>query len=469
MNFTTSVGLAVAATLLTLAPSSATAASRNGDLDRTFGEGGIQIIDFGSESAAYALAIAPDGKIVLGGSVHGGSTANDFGAARLHANGAIDTSFSFDGRTTVVVAPGAGHELPFNGVVQSDGKIVLVGDAPVSAAPDATTDIAVVRFNVDGTLDTTFSGDGIALIDFGSNGNDRALDVALLPDGKLILVGSTAAAGEGLDFAVVKLNIDGSRDTTFDTDGRQNIRFNLDPDFPDEIASSVAIDANGRILVAGAVGKGSVNSHDFGIARLMPNGQLDLNFDGDGRRTIAFDIGGNLDDQVLEMLVAPDGAIFLTGAATDAGYDAAVVKLFPDGSLDPGFGTGGRVTVPFDLGSSNTDVFYGAALQPDGALVLSGYVQISAPNNADLAFVRLLPNGQLDPSFGLIGKSVVSLDLGGSLLDAAIRSRYSNGALIFAGAVDTGSHINFLAGKVLLDVLFADGYEDDGLGVSPDE
>lgn len=435
---------------------------RNGDLDTNFGIDGVQIVDFGAYAVPFGLAIAPDGKIVLGGSCDGGmATSNDFCAARLHTDGSVDTGFSFDGRTTAVVGAGDSYDQTFNTIVQADGKIVIAGDALPTVDPGATTDMAVVRFNADGTLDNTFSGDGKAFVDFGLSAtpNDRALDVVQLPDGKLIVVGAADVTGEEGDFAIVKLNVDGTRDTSFDSDGRVTLHFDLDPTHRNETASSVAIDGSGRILVAGIAEKTEF-SYDFAIARLLPNGQLDANFSGDGRATFAFDIGGELDDQALELIVAPDGSIFLTGAATDAGYDAAVVKLLPDGSLDTSFGGDGRVTVPFDLGDDNADIFYGAALQPDGALVLSGYVEVTAPNNTDLAFVRLLPNGDLDPNFGLAGKSIIPLDVGGELLDAAIRIRYSNGAMIFGGAVDIGGYLSFLSGRVLVDVLFSDDFED---------
>lgn len=320
--------------------------------------------------------------------------------------------------------------------------------------------MALVRFNTDGSLDSTFSGDGKAFIDFGLSAmpNDRAQDAVQLPNGKLIAVGSASVTDEGTDFAVVKLNVDGARDTSFDGDGRATVRFNLSSTHRDETASSVAIDGSGRILVAGIAEK-TESSHDFAVARLLPNGQLDANFSGDGRATFAFDIGGNLDDGALELIVAPNESIFLTGAATDAGYDAAVVKLLPDGSPDTSFGGDGRVTVPFDLGDSNNDIFYGAALQPDGALVMAGSVQAAAPNNSDIAFVRLLPNGDLDPGFGRAGKSIIALDVGGNLHDAATRVRYSDGVIVFGGAVDIGEYRSFLSGRVLIDVLFSGDFE----------
>ncbi|HEU4664520.1 MAG TPA: hypothetical protein VFS55_10855 [Dokdonella sp.] len=440
----------------------AAASAHDGDLDPTFGTGGYTIVDFGATSTAYGLAIAPDGKIVLGGIVDSGpSTGSDFAVARLDRNGHPDTSFSFDGKTTIAVGAGAASDTSFNTIVQADGKIVMVGDGPDTGIGGDDTDMEAVRFNLDGSLDTTFSGDGKAFINFDAGGtnDDRALDGVQLANGKLILVGNAEVTGQGTDFAITRLNADGSRDTSFDGDGRVTLHFDLDPTFKDEVASSVAIDANGNILVAGIAPHGTATNYDFAIARLTPGGALDPNFGGDGRVTVAFDIGGTLDDEALELLIGPDGAIYLTGAATDNGYDFAAVKLLPDGTPDPTFGNGGKVTVPFDLGDTNSDPAYGAALQADGKLVLTGFAAIS-PNNSDIALARLGTDGQLDPSFGFAGKQVIPLDLGGSLFDAAVRARIEDGYLVIGGvATGAGDYTQFLAARIVIDTIFDSGFE----------
>ncbi|MBA8889886.1 putative delta-60 repeat protein [Dokdonella fugitiva] len=441
----------------------ATAAlAHDGDLDPTFGTGGYTIIDFGATAIAYGLALAPDGKIVLGGTVDGGAaTGTDVAVARLSRDGHPDTSFSFDGKTTVAVGAGAATDTSFNTIVQADGKIVTIGDGPDTAVNGDDSDMEVVRFNLDGSLDTSFSGDGKAFIniDAGGTNNDRALDGVQLANGKLILVGNAEVTGQGTDFAIVRLNADGSRDTSFDGDGRVTLHFDLDPTFKDEVASSVAIDASGNILVAGIAPHGSQSNYDFAIARLTPSGALDPNFGGDGRVTVAFDIGGNLDDEPLELSIGPDGSIYLTGAVTDNGYDFAALKLLPDGTPDPTFGNGGKVTVPFDLGDTNSDPAYGAALQADGKLVLVGFAAV-APGNSDIALARLTADGQLDPTFGFAGKQVIPLDLGGNLFDAAVRARIEDGYLVIGGVTTgAGGYTQFLAARIVIDTVFDDGFE----------
>lgn len=438
------------------------AVAHDGDLDRSFGSNGIAVIDFGASAIAYGLGVAPDGKIVLGGSVDGGvATGTDFAVARLTRDGQPDTGFSFDGKTTVAVGSGAAYDSAFSTIVQSDGKIVVIGEGPDTAVSGDDSDIKLVRLNTDGTLDTTFSGDGKAYVNFdlGGANTDRALDGVQLADGKLVVVGSADVTGQGIDFAIAKLNVDGSRDTSFGSAGRVTLRFDLSATFLDEIASSVAIDAAGNILVAGIAPKSSAFDNDFAIARLTPNGSLDPNFGGDGRVTVAFDIGGNLDDEALELIAGPDGSIFVTGVATDNGYDFAAAKLLADGTLDPSFGNGGKATVPFDLGGSNSDLSYGSALQPDGKLVLAGFVPVSA-TDSDIALARLSVNGSLDSTFGFAGKRTIAVNLGGELTDAAIRARIQGGYLVFGGATSTAPSIfSFLAGRVVIDTVFDNGFD----------
>ncbi|HEX7769293.1 MAG TPA: hypothetical protein VF422_04605, partial [Dokdonella sp.] len=352
------IGQGIAATTFAAAALlAAPAQARDGDLDTGFGTNGTTVIEFGSSATALGLALAPDGRIVLGGSIEEGASGTDFAVARLTRDGLPDASFSFDGRTTVAVGTGAAYDAVFNTIVQTDGKIVMIGEGPDTDTPLDDSDFKIVRLNTDGTLDASFSGDGKAYIEFNLGGanEDRALDAVQLPNGKLIVVGSADVGTNDSDIAVVRLNVDGSRDTSFDSDGRLTFSFNLDPNFPNEIASSVALDAAGRILIAGAASNGGPSSNDFAIARLLPNGSLDPDFGGDGRVTVAFDLADTLEDTALELNLADDGSIFVSGGVKASGYDFAVVKLQPDGTPDPTFGVGGKVTVAFDLGDTNDD------------------------------------------------------------------------------------------------------------------
>jgi uncharacterized delta-60 repeat protein len=435
------------------------AAARDGDLDAGFAAGAVAVMDFGAQATAYGLAIGPDGRIVLAGMVEAGATGRDLAVAVLSRGGQPDAGFSFDGMTTVAVGPGDADDFHMNAIVQANGRIVTAGFGPDSATPGDDEDMQVVRLLADGTLDPSFNGDGKAFIafDLGDGNVDRALDLVELPGGKLIVVGAASVAGQGQDFALVKLNADGSRDTTFDGDGRVTFHFDLDPANREDIASSVALDGAGNIVVGGIAESGP-NSHDFAIARLTPDGALDPNFGGDGRVTLGFDLGGNLDDQLLELAVAPDGAIYAGGMVASGGTDFGVVKLQPDGSPDLSWGDAGRASVAFDLGGPQ-DVPYGLVVQPDGKVVLTGFAQ-PTPSGADIALARLDAAGALDPTFGFAGKRTYDLALGGDSFDAALRGRLQDGYLVIGGVVSTTpATTGFMAARVVIDTLHSDGFD----------
>ena len=155
------------------------------------------------------LAVQTDGKIVLGG-----TNASTFAAARFTAAGVLDTTFSADGVTT---APVEGGGAAYKLLVQKDGKVVLGGYAYATGRSD--TDYAAVRFTAAGALDTTFSGDGKALVDGGSKLNDSALSAALAKDQKIVL-GGFSYTSTGMDMGAVRLNWNGTQDTSFSADGR---------------------------------------------------------------------------------------------------------------------------------------------------------------------------------------------------------------------------------------------------------
>ena len=213
----------------------------NGALDTTFGTAGRAAVDFGGDDFGNAVARQADGRIVVAGV----STAEGAVVARLRATGALDPDFNGDGRVTL---PGGGSA---NGVrVQPDRKIVVAG------TPAGSLTMTVTRLMPNGSLDTTFDGDGTATIDF-AIGSDFGHDVVLQPDGKIIVAGYTAEDG---DFAVARLNTDGSLDTTFGTAGKATVDFGVAA-----FGNAVALQANGRIVVAGQ----RTGGDDFAVARLL--------------------------------------------------------------------------------------------------------------------------------------------------------------------------------------------------------
>ncbi len=287
----------------------------NGSLDTSFSGDGKQVTDFSfGTDRANGVALQGDGKIVAVGQV-GGS----FALARYNANGSLDTSFSGDGQQTTDFG-GSGFA---NGVaLQTDGKIVAVG-----SDHDIDGDFALARYNTDGSLDTSFSGDGKQTTGFG--GADRATEVALQADGKIVAVGFDDEVFNG-GFALARYNTDGSLDTSFSGDGKQTTEFG-----GRDGANGVALQGDGKII---AVGMGGVDG-DFALARYNPNGSLDPSFSGDGKKTTEF--GGS--DRATGVALQADGKIVAVGFDDEFGGDFALARYNPNGSPDSTFsGDGSR-------------------------------------------------------------------------------------------------------------------------------
>jgi uncharacterized delta-60 repeat protein len=219
------------------------AAAAGGELDTSFDDDGMVTTDFGGLDEALGVAIQADGKIVAAGR---GTAVGDFALARYNRDGSLDTSFDGDGKVTTDF--GSPFDVALGVAIQPDGRIVAAGTA-------AGDDFALARYNRDGTLDTSFDGDGKVTTDFGAM--DAALGApAIQPDGKIVAAGYTTAGG---DFALARYNRDGSLDTSFDGDGKVTTDFGS----PFDVAAGVAMQPNGRIVAAGGDGG------DFALARYL--------------------------------------------------------------------------------------------------------------------------------------------------------------------------------------------------------
>lgn len=325
----------------------------DGSLDTTFGDGGETVTDFaGGEDRAHAVALQPVGdevKIVVAGE-SGDSESSGccvFTVARYNADGSLDTGFGTGGRVATDLS-GVARAV----IVQPDGKIVAAGQR---AAGPGDLRFAVARYNPDGTPDSTFGTDGRVLTPFDGGGSGH--DLALQPDCKIVVVGNAGAPTGPTGFALARYNTDGSLDSTFGTEGRVTTVFSAEPGFiGEEAARGVALQSDGRIVAAGYSGS------DFALARYTADGVLDPAY-GDGGRVIT-DFNGN-GDGAYDLALQPDGRAVAVGLAST---DFGVARYNVDGSLDTGFGTGGRKTT--DMGFF--DVANAVALQPDGKIVAYG-------------------------------------------------------------------------------------------------
>lgn len=365
----------------------------NGSLDTTFGGGdGIVTIQFSALPTgidqATSLAIQPDGKIVVAGLTLN-VLQNDIAIARLNADGSMDTSFDGDGKVTTgsLLTPEQA-----NGVaVQSDGKIVVVGFS------GSTHNFTIVRYNANGSIDTSFSGDGIATPAI-SIGTSEAKGVVIQPNGKIVATGF-ALNGLLTDIATVRLNTDGTLDSIFDGDGIVLTNVGL----ADE-GHSVALQQDGKIVVAGFTVLSGLNN-DFALVRYNTNGSLDTTFDGDG--LVTTDFGLLLADVANGIAIQSDGKIVAAGIALNVtNNDFALARYNADGSLDSSFGGDGRVLTEFTPLGLLPDEVNGVAIQPDGKIVAAGWT-LGVVNN-DFAVARYVASNQA-PVFNAIPDHTVAV------------------------------------------------------------
>ena len=406
-----------------------------------FGAGGKVSTDFSGSSDWISGVAVYNSKILAGGS--GGN--KDFAAARYNANGSLDTSFSSDGKQTVSF--GSGWDYGQDVVVQSDGKLILAGGG---YAGDWNTDFALVRFNTNGTLDTSFSGDGKVLTEF-SGFSDRILSVTM--QGNNVVAAGYATHCYGEDLAVARYNAAGTLDTSFDGDGRVTTDFGGSYD----AADSVAVQSNDKIVVAGGAGE-DPGGDELVVARFNPNGSLDGSFDGDGKVTTDSGSGHHLGDDV----VAAGGRILVAGWANNAtNHDFALARFQDDGSLDTRFAASGVATADFSAGD---DTATAMAVQTDGKVVLAG--RTLQGNNSNFAVARFCADGRLDngancgpPGFGAGGTTTT--DFGGNDHGQAVLIQ-PDGDIIVVGATRSCPNSDFAIARYNADGSPDTNFDGDG-------
>jgi uncharacterized delta-60 repeat protein len=231
----------------------------NGSLDTTFsGDGKVTTGFSAGDDVGSGIAVQSDDKIVVVGTSDNGSGASQFAVARFNANGSLDNTFSGDGKVTATFF--AGIEVGSGIAVQSDDKIGIVG----TSDDLGTTFFAVGRFNLDGSFDITFSGDGKVLTKFSLTGDDTGLGIAVQSDDKIVIVGAADDASGALRFAVARFNNDGSFATTANSFGKVTTNFSVG----DDVGSGIAVQSDDKIVVVGTSDNGSGIS-EFAVARYL--------------------------------------------------------------------------------------------------------------------------------------------------------------------------------------------------------
>ncbi|WP_448268342.1 putative Ig domain-containing protein [Nostoc sp. DSM 114159] len=316
-----------------------------------------------------------------------GVSNNNFAVVRYNSNGSLDTSFNSTGKVTTDFG---NTDIAYSIALQDDGKILVAGAS--------SSNFAVVRYNSNGGLDTSFGTAGKVTTNLGST--DIAYSIALQDDGKILLAGK-----RGNDFAVVRYNSNGGLDTSFGTAGK--VITNLGST---DIAYSIALQDDGKILLAG------VSNNNFAVVRYDSNGSLDTSFGTAGK--VITDIGTNTTDTAYSIALQDDGKILLAGVSSN---NFAVVRYDSNGSLDTSFGTAGKVIT--NLGS--TDIAYSVSVQANGKIIVAG------SSNNNFALVRYNSNGTLDTDFNTTG--IITTDIGTKTTDNAYALTQHDGTVIVAG------------------------------------
>ena len=352
-------------------------AGADGMLDPSFGNGGLVTTDFPgpfSDDGVTSLVILSDGRAVAVGGV-GDLDGHNMAAARYLTSGALDVTFSGDGRATVAgcssIGAGGGASAA---LLQPDGRLVLVGECPGGLF------LSVARLNENGALDLSFGSNGQVKTSF--PGGVFAAAAMLQPDGRIVAVGNAVGC---CAIQAARYNPDGSLDPSFGTGGKLTLQ--LAQDF---VVADAVLQGDGKLVIAGIFEGGALD--DFGIVRLLPNGVLDPSFDGDG--VVISDFGS--DEAIGSVIVLGDGRIVLGGRRLN---DFALVRYLPDGSLDGTFGNGGLATA--DSGASET-IGQLIAL-PNGKLLAAGSTFTAQDGPIDFLLARFHADGVLDTSFGSSG------------------------------------------------------------------
>lgn len=409
--------------------------SNSQTLDNSFGMNGKVTTSFGSTvSVLTEVAIQPDNKILACGTTLVG-TNYQIALCRFNTDGSLDTSFGTNGK---VISNVGGTD--FSGfqhiAIQTDNKIIVSG---INNIGSANYDFAMIRYNSDGTLDNTFGTNGVVITDF-NNGRDECYSIALQNDGKIILAGQTYLAGEYYNFGIARYNSNGSLDSTFGTNGKVSIDFGFNSvnSHSNDGAYSIKIQSNGKLILGGwSDYSGIIEVNKFAIMRLNTNGILDATFGTNGKVITDF---GN-DNVILALAIGSDDKIIAGGQigfGTNQNTKIGIAKYDSNGILETTFGTNGKVQTQINT-SMMKDNIWALTLQNDNKIVAGGYSLNSS--NYDFSILRYNTDGTLDTSFNLNG--IINTDFNNSQDRAYAITIQNDDKIVAGGFTNSGTSYNF--------------------------
>ena len=313
----------------------------DGSLDTTFNGDGKVITSLSVVADELtSLALQPDGKIVAGGRSYNDTTFDDFALVRYTSNGDLDTTFGTNG--IVINDFGLTYEGISSIAIQTDGKIIAAG----YGEDGIMSHMLIVRYNSNGSIDSSFDSDGKLYISFGASGYDGVTSMVLQTDGK-ILVAGYHDIGTDIDYALSRINTDGTLDSSFGINGKVTTAIGT---YYDE-ANALAIQSDGKIVAAGR------SLQVFSMARYNNDGSLDLSFSGDGK--LMTQINTWIDNTATSIAIQPDGKIILAGYAKTSQffYDFALaryISTFNVGTIDFSSPNNSMLIYPNPIGKEAT-------------------------------------------------------------------------------------------------------------------
>jgi uncharacterized delta-60 repeat protein len=420
------------------------APSGPGGLDTCFGIDGkvTTDINLGLGQYARAVAIQPDGKIVVAAQANNypAGSGDDFYVLRYEADGSLDPTFGSGGAARVSITDWYDLELPNAVAIQPDGKILVAGSAPLSKPGTSTIwGFAIARLHPDGSIDYAFADNGRVLFNFNSKKDAFLEGVALQSNGYIVAVGRSETG-----FAFARLTPNGMLDTGFNSTGKVVIQTAKSTDTAFTVAGAygVAIQTvvvggvpQEKIVAAGIRPSLKNVGRDFAVLRLNPNGSLDSSFGSGGKVFTDFE---GLADQAFAVTIDANNNIVAAGhmhASATGQRKMALVRYAPTGQLDSSFGIGGKATLAV---AGRSPLVYGVDIHPDGRIVVAGAAEILGQSSAaDFLVARFNSDGSADTTFGSAGTGIVLTDFNG-LDDTAVAGAalQPDGRIVAAGGAD---------------------------------
>ena len=395
-----------------------------GTLDASFGNGGKVITNISSsQDKAYAVAIQSDGKILVAGYASSNVTGKDFVVVRYKSNGTLDSTFANNGIAETDLQLGS-DDVAYCLTLQPNGKIILGGYSDNGSNKDA----ALIRYNSNGIVDSTFGNNGVVLTNFENAQQDEIKVVKIHPlTGNIIVGGSTIINSTKSKPVVARYLSNGTIDTTFNSNGIRLLWItNLDNQYSFSVEDLV-VQPNGKISAIGWRDFPSQQwSADYWACRINSDGSMDNTFSSDGVNTYNGSFNGN--DRGFAMLLAPNNNIFIAGSAfvNNINNDFTFLEINSSGTV-------GSLSESVDWGALSDDVANGIALDIDGKFVLAGSAGSSTTKS--FALTRLNAAANLDANFGSSGKVTTTFDNNSlqECFDVAIQSDNKIVAVGYAG------------------------------------